>query len=257
MAKRDVEKRDNIKGIFDYSIGCIALIGVLATVIILFVTIKSPSVVIQFIERASNLSTSTPVIIQITSESKVSIDTPTDSPLQYPTYTPYPTYTIYPATVVTVFTPTLNIIDTQPGTILEVGQTWRQGGSELTLTEVVLHPARDDNYGQLYTAWKFKNISPNDIVLSFSHSNFAAQTNLGNSLKILKFYSESFWCDDVNIVVKSGEALDFSDMCGPGSSGYKLPIVVDLGNKQIIEVIVSASEISDIVGAKWKIPIFH
>ena len=147
--------------------------------------------------------------------------------------------------------------DTPEGTVLEVGQTWQQGGAELTLTDIEFHPARDDFYGQLYTAWKFTNISPNDIILTFDHSNFAAQTNLGNQLKVLGFYNESFWCDNVEVVVKSGDTFDFSDMCGPGSSGYKLPIVVNLGNKQITEVIVSAIGISSITGAKWKIPIFH
>jgi hypothetical protein len=146
---------------------------------------------------------------------------------------------------------------TNLGTVLDVGQTWRQGDAELTLTDVVLHPDREDFYGQLYTAWKFTNISPNDIVLKFGRSNFTAQTNLGSQLKILGFYGGAFWCDNASIVVKSGDSLDFSNMCGLGSSGYMLSIVVNLGNKQITEVVVSVDGISSIAGAKWRIPIFH
>jgi len=162
--------------------------------------------------------------------------------------TPIPMSTPIPTRVV--------LQDTPAGTILDVGQTWRQSGVELTLLEIELHPTRDDYYGQVYTSWRFANNTPNEIILSYSYQNFSANDNLGNRLKILGFYNESFWCDDYSLVMKSGDIFDFSKMC-PVVGGYQLPVVVNLSNKQISEIIVTATGISSISDAKWRIPIFH
>jgi hypothetical protein len=186
------------------------------------------------------------VVVSPTAEPVTSTDTlispaPSDTPI--PTVTPIPTSTPIP--------------DTPAGSILEVGQTWRQGGVALTLSDFVLHPARDDFYGQLYVGWRFANNMPTEIILSISPNNFSAKDNFGNSLKILSFYNESFWCDGHTVVVNASESFDFLDMCGPGSSGYRLPIVVNLANPQLSEVIVIASGISRIEGAQWRIPFVH
>jgi len=184
-------------------------------------------------------------------------EAPTETPV--PTATTIPTAappTEIPASPTPLPTPT-SLPDTPPGSILSVGDIWRQSGSELTLTAIEFKPSNDDNYGQLYTSWTYRNLRPQSIILSFGHTNFSAQTNQGITLKVLAFYSGSFWCDDVKIEVQAGELFDFTNMCGPGSSGYRLPIVVDLGNTQITDVVVTAKDISSITEAKWSIPILH
>ena len=189
-----------------------------------------------------------------------------ESTINAPTQAPYPTYTQSssvpnspPTATITIPTPT-KLRDTPTGTILNDGETWRQGGSELTLTDFIFRPRSNPDDAQIFTSWTYKNISSQDIVLTFSHTNFTAQSNLGNQLKTLKFYAygvSGFYCDDISIVVKSNKVFDFFDMCGPGSTGYKLPIVVDLGNKQITEVVITVKDISSITNAKWKISISH
>ena len=84
-----MKQKIDFEKIFNYSIGCVGMVGVLATVVTLFVTIKNPTVVIQFLEQVSNLATSTPIVVQILPKTNDSI------------YTPYPI-------------PSLQTADTQP-----------------------------------------------------------------------------------------------------------------------------------------------
>lgn len=205
----------------------------------------------------ANLPTAVPTVapgvtqVEVTREVPVVVTaTPmpvTDTPISAPTGTP---------TVARSPTQT-PLVDTAPGTILDVGQSWEQNGISLVLFSFEFDPDNDDFYGQLYTTWKFANRSPNDIILTIGSSHFSAHTNQGTSLTVLGFYNQSFWCDDETVVVKASDMFDFSFLCGPGSSGYQLPIVVDLGNRQITEVLVTANDISAISGATWRIPIFH
>jgi hypothetical protein len=90
---------DKFEKAFNYSIGCIGLLGVLATIIALFITLKNPSVVIRFIEEYSDFPTVTPVDVVLAPK-----PVPTFTP--YPTYTPLPTYTPYPThTPLPTYTP--------------------------------------------------------------------------------------------------------------------------------------------------------
>jgi hypothetical protein len=81
-----MDREDKLEKLFNYSIGCLGLLSVLATVIALFITLSRPSVVIRFIEEYADFPTMTPVVIVITPKPP-----PTYTP--YPTYTPLPTYT--------------------------------------------------------------------------------------------------------------------------------------------------------------------
>ncbi len=108
-----MERKDKFEKIFNYSIGCLGLVGVLATVVTLFVALRSPSIVIQLIEQVSNLPTATPIVVEVTSEGRTELPTsyPTDTP--YPTNTSYPTYTPVPEPTNTLSpssTPTLSLI---------------------------------------------------------------------------------------------------------------------------------------------------
>jgi hypothetical protein len=84
-----MNREDKFEKIFNYSIGCIGLLGVLATIIALFITLKNPAVVIRFVEEYSDFPTATPVYVVLATK-------PLPTYTFYPTYTPLPTYTLLP-----------------------------------------------------------------------------------------------------------------------------------------------------------------
>ena len=81
-----MNREDKFEKIFIYSIGCIGLLGVLATIIALFITLKNPAVVIRFVEEYSDFPTATPVDVVLATK-------PLPTYTFYPTYTPLPTNT--------------------------------------------------------------------------------------------------------------------------------------------------------------------
>lgn len=87
--------------LFNYSIGCLGLVGVLATVIALLVTLAQPTKVVVWLQRYASLPTPTPIIITMppTESSVVPVSDPASPPTHtpLPTYTPYPTHTALPA----------------------------------------------------------------------------------------------------------------------------------------------------------------
>jgi len=82
--------------VFNYSIGCLGLIGVLATVITLLVALVEPARVVVWLQTYASLLTPTPLVIIAPSPVPLPTSTfyPTYTP--EPTYTPLPTYTPYP-----------------------------------------------------------------------------------------------------------------------------------------------------------------
>lgn len=76
--------------VFNYSIGCLGLVGILATVITLLVALVEPAKVVVWLQTYANLPTPTPLVIVPPSPAPLPTSTP------YPTYTPKPTYTLPP-----------------------------------------------------------------------------------------------------------------------------------------------------------------
>lgn len=114
---------------FSYGIGCVGLVGVLATVITLFVAITQPTQVISVLQQVAGL-TPTAVLIVVTSEVD-SASVPTKFPTYTlpPTYTPLPTYTTAPQPSNTPFqssTPTPKILLPFLDTFeLRLGSEWQ------------------------------------------------------------------------------------------------------------------------------------
>lgn len=95
---------------------------------------------------------------------------PTDTPKPSPASTPIPSPTSLP--------------DTQPGTILEIGQTWRQSGLELTMIESDWGQGWSDAGGGLYV-FLLTNLESYDRIFRLSSENFSAVDNLGRSVPMI------------------------------------------------------------------------
>lgn len=82
--------------VFHYSIGCLGLVGVLATVITLLVALVEPARVVIWLQTYASLPTPTPLVIIAPSPAPLPTSTPYPTYTREPTYTPLPTYTPYP-----------------------------------------------------------------------------------------------------------------------------------------------------------------
>ena len=161
----------------------------------------------------------------------ISLPFPTESPIPNPTSTQVP--------------------DTSPGSILEVGDEWRQNGVEFRLTRYELYP--EDSYGDnVGVGFEFWNYTNEDLIVSYTKSDFLATTGTGNPLLVKGFYNRSFWCNENTDLVKAGERYNIEDgaECGFNTLLY---IDVDLSNPSITEVIVRVIRFSRITDARWRI----
>jgi len=152
--------------------------------------------------------------------------------------------TSQPIVVTATPEPTVPLVgDTPPGTILTVEQTWKSNGIELTLV------SREFIVGQMLLQWRLKNNTVQELSVKYDSGNFSAKDNLGNPLSIYGFRDAGEICFPVNRILQPGESIMNSYCKQP------LTIGVDLNNKQITEIIVTATDISRIERAQWKIPI--
>lgn len=166
--------------------------------------------------------TSPPVTVVVTSPPVV-----VTSPPQVVTATPPP--------------PTLTPDTTPPGSILDVEQTWKQGGTEMSLARVKIEPERIILYLDII------NKKDSDISIQLTpKDNILAFDNQGHKLKTCFSYN---FCE-----TDSTE----KDVVPQGQKITSLPyIVVDTTPQTITEVILKIVNVSTIPEAQWRIPITH
>jgi len=70
------KKKFDFSKLFNYAFGCVGSLGVIATIIAVFISLKNPDVIIQVLE--SRVSNSTPMVIDISNETIVA--TPNEMP---------------------------------------------------------------------------------------------------------------------------------------------------------------------------------
>ncbi len=159
--------------------------------------------------------------------------TPTDTPF-VPTANPWPTLAPVPTTI--------------PGSILDEGQQWRQGGVGLRIVRFDLRP--DDYWGDsLSVEFEFWNYTDQDLILTYSPYDFLATTNFDSNLEVQGFHANSVWCGETTVIVKAGARYGGGDdFCN-----FTLWIAVDLGNPNLREVIIHATRFSRITDARWRI----
>ncbi len=166
---------------------------------------------------------------------------PTSTFLPLPTDTPSPT-----------LVPTLPLLpDTAHDTILEYGQTWRQNGIEITLTDKTLLVSVVEGSGIGFEV-DISNYKPFDIAMSLALNNLTAIDNFSRQLKVSHICQDGrCWsiCEPTAYVLASGEDIN---VCGEGF----VFVSVDISDSSITEIIVTFSN-TNIGEAHWSIPIYH
>jgi len=168
------------------------------------------------------------------------------STLVPPTPTPAPTDTPVPPTPTLVPTPTVPR-NTPPGSILEVGESWRQNDVRLKLKEPYL------SSNCVAGLFDFYNDTDHQIVAVMDLDEIYAEDNLGQRWPLV---SISDWtiCDTRGIYTEDQiETVNPDDNFGAHWIGFKGPAT----DTRVTELIVTFTSMSQISNAKWRIPIYH
>ncbi len=232
--------------------GCgktIAILGVIASIIAIF-TFLTGIVSIKDITKTSpqladNLSP-TDYYQQENTASLPITNTPQPAPTNTFVPTPIPTETPLP--------------DTTPGTILEFGQTWRQGGLELTMTTSRWGTSGEwmDEGGGVFT-FILTNLEPYDRSFRLSSENFSAVDNFGRTVPIIPKQNGNIdeYCPSRTVKLLAQQTFDLVyELRCSGDPAFALTPRIDAGDTSITELIVSVS-VSSISNARWRIKIYH
>jgi len=167
------------------------------------------------------------------------------TPLPEVSESPFPSDTPQPTNTST------SVPDTASGSVLGVGDEWRQNGVGLRLTRYELNPETSwgDNIG---VGFEFRNYTNDELVVSYSSDDFIVLTNTGESLTVQGFYNGSFWCNENTAIIKPGERYKIEDEASCGG-GTLLWITADIGSPSLTEVIIQVTQFSRVSNAKWHI----
>jgi hypothetical protein len=144
-------------------------------------------------------------------------------------------------------TPPSSNDDTPPGTVLDVGETWRQGGIELTVTEMHMRPTEGVRFDM-----EIRNRRPDDVLIDFNDQNFAAMDDLGHTLRVTgdSRMSTGHGALGSSFVLGAGQVATLG-----GPYDYSPFVEANLVDMGIAEIIVTVSGISSIENARWRLPI--
>lgn len=138
------------------------------------------------------------------------------------------------------------LVDTPPGTILEIEQTWRQVGAELTLKKVDVAP------NHLLFFFYFTNRKSQTISIRFSEDdNFHANDNRGQRLKLC-FFMNGCQHYTGQYVIAPGD----TQFIEPNNGGGLL-VTISTSDPDLTEVVMKITNISSISEAAWRVPIYH
>lgn len=133
--------------------------------------------------------------------------------------------------------PTAVSLDTAAGTVLEVGDTWRQDELRLTLIRV-----RVDRVDLLFMDLVLENMGSASLPVEISRSDIRVVDNLGNSFAVSPVGMTSS-STHRSLVIRSG-----SD---EGVGFYAKGNYLELGSTELV-ITVSISAVHD---AKWRVPL--
>jgi hypothetical protein len=133
---------------------------------------------------------------------------------------------------------------TLPGTVLDVGQTWRQGGAELTLKNIELH-----GVDGVWLNMELTNRKSTDISIRFSGmENFSAVDNNNRKHDVCFRFGG---CERYGTyVIAPADKIEIRLEGVPA-------ILVNTGEPTITEILLKVVNISTITEAQWRIPIAH
>jgi hypothetical protein len=154
--------------------------------------------------------------------------------------------------------------DTLPGTVLGVGQAWRQGGLEMVMDKSKWGYGTWADAGGGAFSFMLTNLEPHDRSFNVSSQNFAATDNRGRSIPLIPVQNLGNLgsCPPQTVRLAANDTIDLTEslMC-PDRNGnllmaFALTAKVDASDPSVTAVIISASA-SSISNARWKNPIYH
>jgi hypothetical protein len=204
--------------------------------------------------KQSPRASDTPLLTRRPTETPFARPSDTPVPTRRPTETPIPSPTPAP--------------DTRPGTILEVGQTWRQGGLELRLADARPVSILGGQILGIEVGFRLTSGKTQDIALRYSlGESVSATTSQGRRLEIgQQDYSSGYvdgthpyvtYIRPVTTILHSGDTVK---LFAEGVGGYQNPWVMikaDTADSSLTEIIVAFTGLSSIDTARWRIPIYH
>lgn len=147
--------------------------------------------------------------------------------------------------------------DTEPGTILEEGKAWRQGGLELRLVAKEFFP--DANLAIVY--FTLTNVGDSQRIIEFSQDNFSAVDNLNHRIDTggISWNFDPYLqhtCKSDTMILEPNDREGIKLSCDRGN-WEGVALAVDIADSAITEIIITVSGISSINDARWRIPINH
>ena len=145
--------------------------------------------------------------------------------------------------------------DTPPGTTLEVGEAWRQGGLELRVTGTEVYPKI------ILAYFTLTNIGDVQRVIEYSQDNFSAVDNLSRRIETggVDWYFDPLvqhTCSSSTVVLEPTDYENILIYCERGNF-EGVALAVDVTDNAITEIVITASGISSIKDARWRIQINH
>lgn len=222
-----------------YRLGALAILGVVTLGLLIRIGASAldsdgppaptPRTVVQaqaVTPQQATFATSVTVVAAPSQSTPTAVPTPvpTAAPTPMPTQPPPPTPT-----------PSLNAPE---GTVLELGQVWKQDGLELTvLPPLELHP---DGILILY---RLTNRRGNPVILRYDQGNvFSLVENTGRRLTMTN--------------TRDGVTLSLTIGAGDKIETW-IAWKGDLTRPEITELIITANGVASITNARWRIPIYH
>jgi DNA-binding CsgD family transcriptional regulator len=170
---------------------------------------------------------------------------PTDTPLP-PTPTPTPTDTPIPTPIIPP--------DTPPGTILEVGEAWRQNGVRVKLEEVRLFPSGE----AIALMFNLFNDTDHEIVVTINEDQFTLEDNLGRRWRLCSLATGYLGCGDWDFINEYSETVrPGKRFPTPGYDSWKVSFAGYVTDTNVDEVIVVVDGLSQITNARWRVPIYN
>lgn len=185
---------------------------------------------------------------------------PTDTPTTFatPTATSNVTNTPEPPPTIQISaTPNPSptpISDTPVETILEVGQIWRQGGLELYLESTELYTGSMCEGPGVVLNFYLSNRRSSEVLIGLRPDTFSAVDDLGNRFKLIWVNQNAhFWGEiDSSFVLGSGSTVPLPH---PNNGIDVICIQADIANLSMSQFTVTASNLSSITQARWRVPI--
>jgi hypothetical protein len=168
------------------------------------------------------------------------------SPTPLPTYTQYPTPVpdtpiVKTATATPLPTPT-EPTNTAPGTILEVGEWWKENGVWVQVNEIQLH-----DYGAIKVFMTVMNRTENKLLIDWAQDiNFSLIDNTGHR------YSDSSQTREGKTGIDVNEKKGIYEYSDWSAAEYRDD---HFFNSDVTELIFTVTEFSRISRAQWRLPI--